>query len=195
MIRRSALLLVLVLLICASPAAQTPSAPKYTITDLGTLGGTFSYGSAINTVGQVTGWAQTSTAQHAFLAIPGSAMLDLNELIPSGSGCELMDGTAIKDKGQITGSGIINGQRHAFLLTPVTTTFSFTGFYQPVDNAPVANAAKAGAAVPVKFALGGDRGLQIFASGYPKSQQMICNGGVYDDIEQTITTGGNTLRF
>jgi len=39
-----------------------------------------------------------------------------------------------------------------------------------VDNPPTKNVVKAGAAVPVKFSLGGDRGLNIFASTSPSSQ-------------------------
>lgn len=49
--------------------------------------------------------------------------------------------------------------------------------------------------VPVKFSLGSDLGLQVFASGYPRSQQMLCSGTLADGIEQTVTTGANTLRY
>ena len=45
--------------------------------------------------------------------------------------------------------------------------FDFTGFFTPVDNPPVTNAMKGGSSVPVKFKLGGDRGLDIFAAGIP----------------------------
>lgn len=38
-------------------------------------------------------------------------------------------------------------------------TFPFNGFFLPVNNLPTFNAMKAGAAVPVKFSLGGARGL------------------------------------
>jgi hypothetical protein len=39
-----------------------------------------------------------------------------------------------------------------------------------VDNLPVLNKANAGQAIPVMFSLGGNKGLDIFAAGYPKSQ-------------------------
>ncbi|WP_299453488.1 PEP-CTERM sorting domain-containing protein, partial [uncultured Pigmentiphaga sp.] len=69
--------------------------------------------------GQVTGQSYTpgNIAQHAFLW-DGSSMLDLNDLIPSGSGWILISAQGINDAGQITGYGILNGQSHAFLLTP-----------------------------------------------------------------------------
>jgi uncharacterized membrane protein len=42
--------------------------PAYTITDLGTFGGTFSEGRGINTSGQVTGLSQTAAGfSRAFL--------------------------------------------------------------------------------------------------------------------------------
>ena len=43
----------------------------------------------------------------------------------------------------------------------------FSGFFSPVNNLPMLNKVKAGSAVPVKFRLGGDQGLAIFASGTP----------------------------
>ena len=46
-------------------------------------------------------------------------MIDLNTLLPTGSGWELAGAYGINDLGQIVGSGSINGQGHAFLMTPV----------------------------------------------------------------------------
>jgi hypothetical protein len=73
--------------------------------------------------------------------------------------------------------------------------FPFSGFLAPVDAPPVVNSVKAGAAVPVKFSLGGDRGLQIFAADHPSSQQTSCSGGGVDDIEETVSAGGSTLVY
>jgi hypothetical protein len=72
----------------------------------------------------------------------------------------------------------------------------FGGFTSPVSGAPALNSAKAGQAVPLKFSLGGDRGLAIFASGSPRSVPMACDasaaGGV---IDETITAGASTLSY
>jgi probable HAF family extracellular repeat protein len=54
--------------------------------DLGTLGGTISYGNGVNASGQVAGWSENAGGlDHAFL-YSGGQMLDLNDLIAPGSG-------------------------------------------------------------------------------------------------------------
>jgi predicted extracellular nuclease len=74
--------------------------------------------------------------------------------------------------------------------------YNFSGFFQPVDNAPTFNVVKGGSAVPVKFSLGGNQGLDIFLSGYPLSKQISCaSSSPLDDIEQTLTAGGSSLSY
>lgn len=74
--------------------------------------------------------------------------------------------------------------------------YNFTGFFQPVDNLPVFNEVNSGRAIPVKFSLGGYQGLNIFAPGYPLSQQIVCDTGApLDDIEETVTAGGSSLSY
>ena len=75
------------------------------------------------------------------------------------------------------------------------TRLSFAGFFQPIDNG-VLNRMKAGRAVPVKFSLGGDYGLDIFAAGYPRVTTISCEGNATaDPIEETETAGGSTLTY
>lgn len=75
-------------------------------------------------------------------------------------------------------------------------SYTFSGFFSPVDNLPIVNVAKAGSAIPVKFGLGGDRGMNIFATGYPKSQLVACSAtDPVDGIEQTVSPGAATLSF
>ena len=45
-------------------------------------------------------------------------MVDLNALLPAGSGWVLSEARAINAKGQIAGNGTLHGRPHAFLLTP-----------------------------------------------------------------------------
>lgn len=62
-------------------------------------------------------------------------------------------------------------------INPAIPVFTFAGFFAPVDNPPTINSMNAGRAVPVKFSLGGDQGLNIFNPGYPTSQQVNCTTG------------------
>ncbi|HEX5174651.1 MAG TPA: PxKF domain-containing protein [Gaiellaceae bacterium] len=74
--------------------------------------------------------------------------------------------------------------------------YPFSGFFSPVDNEPVLNVVKAGSAIPVVFGLGGNQGLDIFASGYPKSQTIACDASApADGIESTVTAGGSSLSY
>jgi hypothetical protein len=78
------------------------------------------------------------------------------------------------------------------------TPYNFTGFFPPVDNTPTLNLVKAGSAIPVKFSLSGNQGLDIFAwlEGYPKSQQIACDtSATLDEIEQTVNAGGSSLSY
>ena len=62
--------------------------------------------------------------------------------------------------------------------TTHTAIYNFTGFFSPVDNPPAWNTVKAGQAIPVKFSLGGYKGMSIFDAGYPKSAPIACPSGV-----------------
>jgi probable HAF family extracellular repeat protein len=66
---------------------QNQQQPRYTVTDLGTLGGTFSAGFGVNNKGWVTGIAKVSgdTAQHSFLWVNG-LKVDLRTLGGPNSG-------------------------------------------------------------------------------------------------------------
>lgn len=52
----------------------------------------------------------------------------------------------------------------------------FTGFLGLPDP-PTLKSVKGGSSVPVKFSLGSNRGLDIFASGYPKTSRIGCATG------------------
>jgi hypothetical protein len=53
-----------------------------------------------------------------------------------------------------------------------------------------------GSSIPVKFSLGGNQGLAIFAAGYPVSSPVPCDasepGAV---IEETVNAGGSSLSY
>jgi probable HAF family extracellular repeat protein len=101
----------------------TPGGASGTMYNLGTLGGTNSYGYGINAAGQVTGASDTAgdTASQAFLWKPttpngtSGTMYDLGSL----GGTE-SNGSAINASGQVSGSSLTNGDAHfrAFLWKP-----------------------------------------------------------------------------
>jgi hypothetical protein len=77
-----------------------------------------------------------------------------------------------------------------------SVNYNFAGFFQPVDNLPTFNAVKAGQAIPVKFSLSGDQGLDVLASGYPQSQQVTCDASApQDGIDETLTAGNSSLSY
>lgn len=86
-----------------------------------------------------------------------------------------------------------------FPAADVSRTFNvaypFSGFFQPIDN-DKPNGAQAGSAVPVKFSLGGDRTMDIFAAGYPKSSPVSCETSVPSDpLEEIDTPGASGLVY
>ncbi|HYF25788.1 MAG TPA: PxKF domain-containing protein [Baekduia sp.] len=74
--------------------------------------------------------------------------------------------------------------------------YDFDGFFQPVDAGDVLNAAKAGSAIPVKFSVGADHGLDIMGVGSPTSQPISCDAGApVDAVEETVTAGSSSLSY
>lgn len=86
------------------------AAVTYSVTDLGTLGGSASEAYGVNNSGQVVGWARTASGeQHAFLYSAGT-MTDLGSL---GGGSSLAHG--INNSGQVVGeSWTSSGAIHPF---------------------------------------------------------------------------------
>jgi hypothetical protein len=73
-----------------------------------------------------------------------------------------------------------------------TVVFDFTGFFQPIDMGSTFNTAKAGSAIPVKFSLHGNQGLNILTSGYPTSKVIECTADPTDALETLVATAGNS---
>ena len=122
------------------------------------------------------------------------------DLSPAGFGSSY--GVSINENLQIAGSGIsAQSSGHGALrwdvtLTPASPTYTFTGFFAPIQNLPVVNQAKAGQGIPVKFSLGGNQGLDIFAAGHPASQPIACDGSApVDDVDSTVAAGGSSLSY
>jgi hypothetical protein len=108
-------------------------------------------------------------------------------------------GTFTAQAEQLDGAGNI-GYSAPKTYTITLAPYSFTGFFAPVNKYdpahPVWNTVNSGQAIPVKFSLGGNKGLDIFWSGYPASQNVPCDGSApIDPIEQTVTAGQSSLTY
>ncbi len=118
-------------------------------------------------------------------AVSGVASQSCGALVTNSVGALSVACTATDNAGNTQSSGVT-----------YTVIYNWSGFFQPVDNLPVLNSVKAGSAIPVKFSLGGNLGLGIFAAGYPASQQIACDSGApLDDIEETVTAGSSSLSY
>jgi len=133
-------------------------------------GGTLTYDWDLDNNGSFETPGQTATFSAAALTAPGTHTIKVR----------------VTDAGGLTATD----EATVFVI------FNFTGFVQPVDNLPTVNLVKAGASVPVKFSLGGNKGLNIFEPGYPKSEQIVCDSTAQvEGIEETGTAGSSSLSF
>jgi len=148
----------------AGGAAQTASGALHaviwsggSIRDLGTLGGANSFAYGLNNSGEAVGYSFLAGGgrTHGFLYDAG-VMLDLNNLIPAGSGWIPTQAYAINSSGQIVGAGLFHGVEHAFLLTD-----------PPAAVPEPSTALPAGAAVIALFALAISRSARILRLARP----------------------------
>jgi uncharacterized repeat protein (TIGR01451 family) len=89
-----------------------------------------------------------------------------------------------------------SGHTDTKVRTVEVSPYNFTGFFAPINNLPTLNEMKAGQAAPVKFSLGGNQGLNIFATSSPSSVQISCSTSApIDPVEETETAGGSSLSY
>jgi probable HAF family extracellular repeat protein len=89
--------------------------------DLGILpNATGSSATSINNSGEIVGitYYGSHVGQRRAALFTPSGPVDLNTLIPSGTGWILLQANGVNDAGQIVGTGLLNNNIRAFLLTP-----------------------------------------------------------------------------
>jgi uncharacterized protein len=69
------------------------------------------------------------------------------------------------------------GGETAVAESTVSVLFNWNGFFKPIANLPVVNVVNPGSAIPIKFNLTGDHGLDVISAGYPVAQQVACDTG------------------
>lgn len=157
-----------------------------TVVDLGTLGGTNSAAYCLNNAGTAVGMAQLAAGMpHAFMvtnALGGmggmARMTDLNNLIPTNSGWELMVARGVNAADQIVGWGMRAGHTNAFLLTPVSAPVTMVAGPSPRVVGP-------GTSVTL--------GMQMSASE-PLTYQWLLNGmPIEGATNATCTLSGMSL--
>lgn len=133
--------------------------------DLGTLGGTNSIAYCLTDSGTAVGTAQlTNGMMHAFMMTNAldrmGRMMDLNNLIPTNSGWELMEARGMNAAGQIVGWGMHDGRTNAFVLTPVSSPVMVT-------SAPAPQIVGPGAMITLQMQM---------TAGEPLTYQWLHNG-------------------
>ena len=103
-------------------AASTCFAQMYTVTDLGTLGGSQSLANGINASGQVVGWSYTAGDNfiHAFRTAPNSPINPRSDDLHTLAGVSESVAYGINDSGQVAGVSFLPGNKveHAFRTAP-----------------------------------------------------------------------------
>lgn len=76
----------------------------------------------------------------------------------------------------------------------VSVLHRFAGFYAPVTNLPALNSVNAGRAIPIKFSLSGNKGLNVFAAE-PGSGPISCNSSTEVELTDTVAAGNSSLSY
>ena len=145
----------------------------------------------------VAGTGVTNGATYTLGAVPaaGCTTADATSGVETSAVLSLSGGTVGSVTATCTGAQDNAGNTGQASVT-FNVAYHWAGFFPPVDNLPTLNLAKAGQAIPVKFSLAGDQGLDIFAAGYPKSEYIACNSTMpLDDVETTLQAGASSLSY
>ncbi|HYC32674.1 MAG TPA: PxKF domain-containing protein [Gemmatimonadales bacterium] len=122
----------------------------------------------------------------------GTAILFVAQSYPMYAGLYLVnpDGTNLR---LLTVPGF--EQMPSWQPTLLPIPWDFGGFDPPIDREPVVNVTKGGRAIPLRFTLGGDKGMDLFLTGYPKFVTEDCEGGETEDVVETTVDAPAGLTY
>ena len=148
----------------------------------------------------LNGGTATGTIGAISFTDPGAADGPFTTAIDCGNGSMATSGgeCTYSDIGSYTVSITVtdkDGGTSAPFTRQVNVVWTFDGFFSPVSNLPATNIVKSGSAIPLKFSLDGDQGMNIFAAGFPASVASSCGGSLGIEVEETETAGASELRY
>jgi hypothetical protein len=100
----------------------------------------------------------------------------------------------IDTNGDGAGDTLVSSPNASMATAHYRVEYPFAGFEAPVANPPGLNRVKAGQAVPIKFSLGGDRGLDILPSA-PTSRPIPCTSGPAGVPVAAYPAGNSGLQY
>jgi len=76
----------------------------------------------------------------------------------------------------------------------VSVLYRVAGFFAPVNNLPTLNSVNAGRAIPIKFSLSGNKGLNVFAAE-PGSGPIGCDSSTEVELTDTVVAGNSSISY
>ncbi|MDT8305135.1 MAG: T9SS-dependent M36 family metallopeptidase [Anaerolineae bacterium] len=125
------------------------------------------------------------------------AILQADQVLTGGANqCHIWAGFAKRGLGYSADQGSNNNTTDGVEAFDLPLGCHFDGFFGSLDNPPAMNDVRAGSVVPVVFSLGGDYGMDIFADGFPASQEISCETGEpTGSLQETRTPGNSGLAY
>lgn len=121
----------------------------------------------------------------ALSGVAAPAVLSITGGTSNGVGTYTVSCTGARDLAGNTASAAVSFAVH----------YVFTGFGSPIANHPAVNVIKAGQAVPVKFSLGGDHGLDVLLGGIANSTAIGCGTGLALDMSELAVSNPGASQF